>query len=321
MSNDDSPKDRDALFRRVLVGMPHRPSAGILGASFRNFAVVAIGSIAAFALAGALTGGAIASASAESARQATADATARFAALDFVNRNDGKVIGSPILKSATKTLTLTARAPKGANYSVYGLDCLDAGHFDVEFPAPPDGGSFDCTTARANSKEPIGYGSGGWYSGEKSAFVKVSADSNARFTIWFAWVHIPTLKASAQEKQQIAAGPISREGLVTALNRYSACMAALGYNVGPMSGSISPGFPAAPQAAANSGADHRCVLTEENQIGEIWYNEIENGKVAAASVTACLLKGNLTPEGTPSERAAQLAAAGLNWQTDCAYLG
>jgi hypothetical protein len=320
MSNDDSFKDRDVLFRRALVRMAQRSPIGVRGVFLRNVTAVAIASIAAFALAGALTGGGIASASAESARQATADATARFAALDFVNRNDGKVIGSPILKSATKTLTLTPRAPKGANYSVFGLDCLDAGHFDVEFPAPPDGGSFDCTDARANSREPIGYGSGGWSSGEKSAFVKISASTNARFTIWFAWVH-PTLKASAQERKQIAAGPISREGLVTALNRYSSCMAALGYNVGPMSGTITPGFPSVPQAALKSGADHRCELTEENQIGEIWYTEIENGDVAAASVTACLLKENLTPEGTPSERAAQLATADLNWQTDCAYLG
>jgi type II secretory pathway pseudopilin PulG len=320
MSNKNLSEDRDLVFRRVLVRSAQRSSARIRLSSFRNVALVAVAAIAVFALAGALTGGAVASASAESARQVTADATARFAALDVANRNDGKVVGSPILKSATKTLTLDPHAPAGANFYVLGFDCLDAGHFNVEL-TQFSSGSFDCTAAQAHSKEPVGNGSGGSLSGQKDIYVKVTSSTDARFTIWFAWINIPTLKPSTQEKQQIAGGTITRAGLLTALGRYSACMTALGYSVGPLSAAITPGFPSVPQAAITSGADHRCGLTEDNQVQNIWYLEIEKGTVAAASVTACLEQRHATPEATAASRAEQLAALDLNWQTDCAYVG
>jgi hypothetical protein len=319
MSTSDPSDDRDVLFRRVLVMMARRTPAGVRGAFLRNVVAVAIGSIVAFGLAGALTGGAIASTSVESARQVTADATARFAALDVVHRNDGKVVGNAILKSSTKTLTLDPHAPAGANYYVLGIDCLNAGRFRVEL-GHLSSGYYDCTAAEANSKEPVGNGFGGSLSNEKSTHLKISAEANARFTIWFAWVKIPTLKSSAQERTQIAEGPITRAGLVTALDRYTACMADLGYDVGPMSGAITPGFPLAPQTAVTSGANRRCELTEENQVGEIWYSEIRKGTVATASVTACLKQNHLAPAASAADRAAQLIAADPNWQSNCNYV-
>jgi hypothetical protein len=322
MSSEEVARDRDTEFRRVLVKRAQRSPRELRRASWRSIVAVGASAVGAFALAGVLTGGAVASAASVSAQQATAEATAHFAAHQIVSIQDGTLLGAPVVRSGSRSVAIVgAHRPPGANEFVVGVDCEDAGNFHVDLGSG-GGADFVCTGAQIRTQNGIGQGFSSSLDNQ-TAFVKVTSTGTARVTVWFSWAKVSTLKPSAQEQQEMADGTVSRAELLAALNREAVCTAAFGYTVKwtPASQSAISPFFMEPQSAITSGVANRCAETQDLAVDRQWVGEVQDGSTASASVLACLLQRNAEPAATAIDRAEQLAALDLNWQTTCAYVG
>jgi hypothetical protein len=282
MSSDQEPSDRAAEFRRALVAtadlgpyLHRRPPLKLVFAT-----------IAAFALAGALTGGGIAAATkvdptiSDAQAQAAADAT-----LD-VGTQGGTLLGKPFVRAASGTQQIQlGPVPRGATDLVEGFGCLDSGSFEVllgskRFAAYPNCGSGSGQTDLTHVRV------GGAH------VATIRAATGTRFTVWLSWAKIPRLVASSAQKADLADQVVTRDELLSAFSRYEGCMGALGH---PMNRSLTTIVPSdsATSAEVTDGSDDRCFVTEYRDVDETWQVELQAGSVGQVSVAACKASGKL----------------------------
>jgi hypothetical protein len=309
MSIDHAPSDRDIEFRRALVATAN------LGPYVRRRPPLklVIGSLAAFALAGALTGGAIANATIVDPDLVAAQAEAASVAQSSVKTEDGALIGRPFLWSASGTQTINVgNKPAGATVLVEGFGCLDAGHF-VELLDSKKFDSFDdCSPG----------GSGANFlatSGNGNHVVTLRTQKAVRFAVWLSWAHIPTFKDSAAQKQELADGAVSREEDLAAFSRFAGCMAALGHPLIRPTTGLVPGF-SEDAAALTDGSDNRCYSTEYRHVDAKWQIELSKGKVGSASVATCPSPDQVAPPASP-QRLIMTNGGLLPVLTGCAWIG
>jgi hypothetical protein len=288
MSSEQNPSERSAEFRRALVATAN------LGPYVRRrlpLRLVVVG-LAAFALAGALTGGAVATATSVDPQVVAAQAGAAAAARQYTQEEDGTLIGQPITRSASGTQEIdVGERPSGATDLVEGFDCVDAGTFVglldstryESYPGCVPGGN-------SASTEPV-KGTGGH-------IVTIQAPKSARFSIWLSWATIPQLEESAAQRQELSDGLVTRDEDVAAFNRYEGCMGALGHPIDGQSTSIVPVY-TLDDSAVNDGSDNRCYVTEYREVDAKWQLELEASTVGVASVAACEASGNINKGNQP----------------------
>jgi hypothetical protein len=288
MDPEPQPSTRAAEFRQALVATAN------LGPSVRRRPPLKlmIGSLAAFALAGALTGGAVATVTSVDPEVLSAQAGSADAARQYVQQEDGTLIGQPMIRSARGTQEINVgEMPSGATGLVEGFDCVDAGTFlglldSVKYESFPD-----CVPGgNAASTEPV-QGSGGHV-------VTIQAPKSARFSIWLSWARIPQLGESAAQRQELSDGVVTRDEDLAAFSRYEGCMGALGHPIDGQSTSIVPGY-TLDDSAVNDGSDNRCYVTEYRDVDEKWQLELEASTVGVASVVACEASGQVNTGHQP----------------------
>ncbi len=295
--------DRSAELRRALVATadlaPYvRP---------RPTRKVVVAAIAAFTLAGALTGGAIASASTVSAQQSAIYAGVRSAAVSQTSVNDGTLLGTPILRSGSGTISIDlGKRPADATGIVLGFECLDSGTFSETTDgqkAPPILCEGDNIGGPLADDEPSGSGT--------HHNLTIAGPANARLVVWVSWLKQKPIQPSAAQTAELADGTITRAEYLAAFNRYVGCMAAAGY---PLDGFSEDGESVAyspTDAQIDSGADNRCYRSEFNGVDGRWQEQHWFTSDTGIAVRKCLTDlGVKKPARAEDAADAQLKAKG-----------
>jgi hypothetical protein len=232
---------------------------------------VAVAAIAAFAVAGSVTGFATATVSQASTGAAIDepdDATTAWV-LSFA-RPKSELLGPILHVDSTESVDLAlGPAPVGATGFVTALSCETFGTAN-EFLNSKWLGSIGC-----NGDTGIGGGGGGVFAVSEAGnqTFRVEPSQGMRYQAWIAWVREPPQpEPSAQQLLELSDGVVTRDEYIAAFKRFIACMAAGGYDMGEPTLTDTPTrfIYAIPGAAHTDGTDEFCYGTEFNQVDMEW---------------------------------------------------
>jgi hypothetical protein len=262
MNRESDP--RDEALRRMLVAAadssltPARPRWRL-----------AVASVSAFALAGALTGGTLATVGAAPANDSRFDAPLEIEVPPILD-DDVRILGTPIVVTGREPAYVDlGPAPEGANGLALAMYCLEFGSYRTELD-----GSFEMgmTCTPDSESDPIGGGGGGvtMFGDTPPRVLSVDLDFG-RYAVWAAWVDQPAdAEPSVAQQEALSDGVVSREEYVAGFDRYVACMAALGFEVyGSNREEEIIGY-AIPGSAGQSGAANRCYEAEFHLVDMEW---------------------------------------------------
>jgi hypothetical protein len=255
-------QNRDEALRRLLVATvdsgpaPARPRWRVAAAS-----------IGAFAVAGALTGGTLATVGASPADSSLFDVPIEISTPPILE-DDVRILGTPIYVTGREpTLVDLGLAPEGANGLAVAIYCLEVGSYRVALD-----GRFELGMECTPESGPSTGGGGGVvpFADGPPRELSVDLDSGG-YAVWAAWVDRPAdAEPSAAQLEALADGVVSREEYLAGFDRYVACMAALGFEVfvGNREKEII-GY-SIPGTAGDSGAANRCYEAEFHLVDAEW---------------------------------------------------
>ncbi|MDQ1562295.1 MAG: hypothetical protein QOE85_1636 [Actinomycetota bacterium] len=254
--NSETPMDRDAELRRMLVTTV---SATPLLRSHARPKVI-VGAIAAFAVAGALTGGAVASASSQS--QSNVITLLGAGAKSFAHDQNAKTVGLPYSRESNTTGTVeVGDPPKGANGLVMSFECLDPGKYVVRVDGRLD------TSATCSTSVNIGAPTTSLI--QKGRTYTVESPDHGRYAIWISWVKREKFTPSYNQQAAMADGVVTREEYIDAYNRFAGCLGAFGDDVG-----VTPRGTILQYATSGNEADeNRCYIREFQQVDSAWQGQ------------------------------------------------
>jgi len=246
--------ERDAHLRRLLVATAEVATT----ARPRPARVLAAG-LAAFVLAGALTGGAVAVAS-------TAHDTGEVGLANYATSalgTGGTLVGDP------------------TSFSGHGRTELDIP------PAPHDGDRLlivtrcsEVVTLTARLDDDVlldgdcsGYGSAVRSVSRTGHTLTAWAPGGQSYTVFASWFKdMPTPVASDQQKYEMSDGVVTREEYVSSYSRYAGCMAEAGFPLPPVDVNTNVILSTAVSGTAASTfvADERCYRREFWDVDAAW---------------------------------------------------
>lgn len=265
----DTP-DRNAALRQLLVSTATE-STNTDRRPTRKTALAAIG---AFALAGALTGGAISTVAVTANSQPDPTSNAQFNAAQAIGTH-ARLIGTPSRYYGTgDTVVLLGTQPHTATGIVLAFDCIE--------PAT-------VTVVVDSSVRQDGHCDGGGTeilpltSGESHRITVRSSDSN-KYALFAAWVNEPPLPpSSAAQTAAMADGVVTQTEYIAAFNRFAGCSTAGGYPLAAITAAYVWYPYAVVDGAVSSGVDARCYASEFKQIDMAWQQSVRS------TLDACLI--------------------------------
>jgi hypothetical protein len=288
----ESPRDND--LRRMLVATADLTPLIRTTPSRR----VVVAAIAAFALAGALTGGALAVSATNKPPSTATEFDVQYAAQRMAIASGGTLLGTPSSAAAGGQLQLPLiDRPADANNLVIGFECGEAGVFSIRLDSrtvatescslPPtvSNGLGDGGVAQSPPAKPGGMERVTLTTNEASAILlavtdhptalTVDAPGDPQFAVWISWVQIPKLAPSAAEKAELADGVITRAEYLAAFNRLVGCMTASGHPLTDIDESgETASFSFDPDGDPVVDADFtRCFQTEDALVRQMWLKE------------------------------------------------
>jgi hypothetical protein len=267
---------RDTELRRTLVAVADADMT--LRVRPRTRTVVA--AIAAFALAGALSGGAVSAIATTLGNQPSEIARSR-ASVQSVVGTHGELLGTPLSYSGVGNTVLDlGSAPAGASGIAIGFDCIDRAQVSVTV----DSSRVSDATCEGSSGQEIPV------VGVEKHLMTIKSPGNNRYAVYVAWVKEPPVtEPSAAQTAAISDGKVTRAEYLAAFNRYAGCMTAAGY---PLQ-AVPDDYVYYPYAitgdAVSSGADDRCYPSEFQQVDAAWQLYVQD------AVAACLVARNVVP--------------------------
>jgi hypothetical protein len=217
MSTDLSPRD-EALRRHLVATVDAGPAPA--PPRWR----VAVAAVGAFAIAGALTGGTLATVNAAPAPPAVVDLAG-----PPIFEDDVRILSTPLILTGSEPADVDlGAAPAGANGLALAIYCLDLGSYQVSLD-----GRFEMGTECTPGTGPDLGGGGGviLFDGPAPRSLSVDLDGG-EYAVWAAWVNQPAdAEPSATQQEALADGVVAREEYVAGFERYVACMADLGFEV------------------------------------------------------------------------------------------
>ncbi len=229
--------------------------------------------VAAFVVAGSVTGGLTAAAAISSRADAVlAGGVAATGAYDMTDGRHGNLIGSAVSEITTGSDSLAlGAAPAGANAVAIGFQCVTAGNFTVTFASAYPVLSGHCgasATQEPSTTSPAGYSLR--VDPTRGDAVNVTAPAGARYAVWASWAKVPTIaKPSAAQLAEVADGTVTRSEYVAAFGRYEKCMAAAGYPLGQIPANET-NFQYALSTNGVAVSDTRCYPREFEQVDDLW---------------------------------------------------
>ncbi|GAA2030462.1 hypothetical protein GCM10009819_12760 [Agromyces tropicus] len=265
-SEPQSPSERDIHLRQVLVATA---TASTTDTPRRGRTVV--GSIVAFALAGAVTGGAISAAALTRTAEPEPTSISVVEMTEGIVRDDTELFGTPfVISSFGETEIDLGPAPAGASSLILALHCLDPGTYQ-EVVDGTQIGAVTCTERDADFTNGGGVIPITVEDDSEDHTLQIVADASQRYVIWASWA-TPALKAEASEAQQaaLADGVVTEAEYRDGFARYAACMTDAGHPLLRIdeSGTIIDYSNTA--EAVNSGKDQRCYDSEFANLDVAW---------------------------------------------------
>lgn len=227
-SETTTTSERDEQLRRLLVATS---TAEAVKAPKKSRTL--IGSIVAFAVAGAVTGGAISAAALSSDQPSTTPTSISIEDMtEHVVHDDTQLFGTPfIIRSVGVTDIDLGRAPAGATSIALAFHCVSAGSFEYTLDGKPVG-AFTCTNNDTRYTNGAGFLEPG---GSKDHTLRISTGAEDSFVIWPSWAaQAPKAPPSAAQEEAIADGVASEVEYRDGFDRNSECMSDAGYPVGSL---------------------------------------------------------------------------------------
>jgi len=262
------PTDRMTRLREELVATVN--AAPYARARFEPRVIAA--AIAAFALAGAVTGGAISATALSSDPDTTLSVDADSLAANLLG-DHARLFGTPIVVAGSGTSSIDlGEPPAGATSIAVAFTCLDPGDFSLAINGTVDS-TMQCSADDTGSKFGFGSSSGVQYDlrGEGRQTLTLSSKNDSGYAIWASWsAEDPIPPMSAAQTADLADGQVSRDEYLAAFDRFSACMSAAGE---PLLGIDTSGTIVSyrvSETSVDSGIDTRCYEPEFRQVDTNW---------------------------------------------------
>ncbi|WP_157509556.1 hypothetical protein [Glaciibacter superstes] len=251
--------ERDTELRRMLVATASAAPVP----TRRRWSIVA--PIAAFALAGALTGAvsAVALNAPEKHKPVTVDNM--VAALVY---DDTQLFGEPVvINGQGNTVEPLGAVPDGAVELAVAFRCADPGRFEFLV----DGKA--ATTIICDEASTGSAGSGSYFTVDDAPAhtLTVSAGEGKRYVVWASWAaRAVPLEPSPQQAAAMADGEVTDAEYYAQFDRYSGCMTAAGYPLGSVNKSGTDITYVKSNDSVTSGAEGRCYAQEFVQVDMMW---------------------------------------------------
>ena len=304
--------DRTVELRHALVttadAAPYQPRIS------RRRAVT-IASIAAFALGGVATGGAVATAAIAGSNDPTAEQVHYSGEISKQNivGTHADLFGDPFnfLGEGTTSVDLGA-IPPGATALAFGLDCVDSGNYDATIDGVRQM-HIDCTDASIDQRG----GGGGQLGVEGSGPHTLVITGSGRYIVWAQWAaEKPIPPSSEAQAEAMADGIVTREEYVAGFDRYVACMAGAGYHVDGGNRTATLISYSIVAAAVDDGTDQLCYDPEYKDIDMTWQIAHVDESETTQLLRDCLTAHGVTPAYPSAEVDQQLKDNGID-PRDC----
>jgi hypothetical protein len=224
--------------------------------------------IAAFALAGALTG--TVSATALNATNTPEDdppVSMDNSIAEFVH-GDTQLIGEPVhVSGQDETVIPLGAKPEGATELGVILRCQGAGTFNVLIDGQPK------ATVICDEDSSASAGGGSYFTVEDrpTHAVTVDAGDGARYAVWASWAARAVPPAQSPElAEAITDGEVSEAEYHAQFDRYSQCMTAAGYPLGSINKSDTVITYNNSGAAVTSAVEGRCYAEHFLDVDMAW---------------------------------------------------
>lgn len=303
--------DRTTELRRALV------TTVDAAAYQRRFArrYVVIAAIAAFAIAGAATGGAVATSLSVSDGPTPDDvALSGRVSQAAILGTHADVFGEPVtfLGQGTTSVDL-GEIPKGATQLALALDCVDAGEYDMSIDGEWQMG------AGCDDESPSQLGGGGGpiiVTGPGTHTLTVTGPG--RYIIWAQWsAEHPVPPISEAQAEAMADDVVTREEYVAGFDRFKACMIGAGYHVDGGNRQAPIISYAIPSASVDDGTERRCYEPEYMLIDTEWQLAHLDDSSSTEFLRQCLRERGIEPAYPRAEVDQQLIANGIDPIEDC----
>lgn len=303
MSREEQPPTgpgtaRERELRRMLVATA---SAAPAPPRRRNAVMI---SVAAFALSGALTGGAV-SAAALNAPPAAVDVDDLRSG---VIHDDTRVLGTPFTIEASGTTSVEAgRAPEAGAELAVALHCVTPGTFDLFVDEQP-AGRWVCDAGAT----------GGFFipvSGAGPHMLTVETAESNEMKVWAAWAMRPVPPAPSEaQAAALADGVVTEAEYRDGFARYRECMQDAGHPLIVHDEAATVIEYSSPGAGVASGDEGRCYALEFDQLDVAWQLINEYDSPTQRTLRACLEEKGITPGGDVATVGRQLEEAGIDVQ-------
>jgi len=276
----------------------------------RPRASLVVSAIAAFALVGAATGGAVASTLGSS----DGPSDEQIAASGLVLKNTivgthAQLFGTEYLFAGrdTESFSIGTR-PDGAATLAFGFDCLDVGDFTMLIDDDWQMG-MGCTDESA--AQTGGGGSQLTVTGDGPHTLTISGTGS--YIVWAQWsTENPVPPSSAAQNEAMADGVVTREEYVAGFDRFNACMVGAGYHVDGGNREATIISYAISGESVDDGTDRRCYEPEFMLIDTEWQIAHEDESETTDLLRACLTARGIVPLPTRVEIDTQLADNGID---------
>lgn len=257
----DANESRDVELRRALVATAELSAFTRRAPSIKFL----IAGIAAFAIAGALAGAAVVTASDHANPPSVTLAGVNAAAQEVAVAQNATLIGAPIERAGSGTTIIRlGTKPAGATNLVVGFECVDHGDFSTSIDGhiTPMSCSSSGVLSPQGSLEPT-FGSG-------KHIYKVVAAEGKRFALWISWMKAADTSPSAAQRAELADGIVTRPEYLAAYNRFAGCMAAAGFPIDVVSQASTVIDYSTNGTVAGDAAENRCYPIEFEKVDELW---------------------------------------------------
>lgn len=296
-----SPTDRTANLRAELVATVNAERYAKRPVRPRTM----VAALAAFALAGAVTGGTVTSAAlASSDKPVTVDA--REIAADFTLHRTA-LFGTPVVvASRGHTIIELGVAPEGAKSIAVNLDCAGPGNLKVEFN-DNDKTSMECSDTTTTGNVIIHE-----VRGTDRQTLTIDASPSTRYNAWASWAtKEEDPEMSAAQTAELSDGQVTREEYDTAFDRFASCMSDGGLPLLAINRTGTVISYSTTGDAAYSGTERQCYWGEFREVDVEWQIANQDSSPATQRMRECLTAAGVTPATTTDEIVQQLKDAGI----------
>ena len=267
--------DRNAVLRSELVATVN--ATPYLEPRYQRRSVGV--AIATFALAGALTGGAISATALSFTSNMTPSVSDSTVTIDITEMASSLVgthtelYGTPfILSGHDETNVEMGTRPRGATSIAVAFECLDPGEFTTDFNGETDS-RISCTEEDFGAYKTTSSGAASYHAVETDdpQTLTIRSKGSSRYKVWASWAReTPAPEPSAAQLAELSDGQVTRAEYDAAFDRFAICMATAGFPIASIDRAGTIIQYSLTGDSVHAGADTQCYAAEFEQVDIAW---------------------------------------------------